>query len=94
MDFVNFLRGYINECHDTLIQPICTILLNPLIHSDDFKFIKKLLNPHLCTTLVLEQYNYIISVYELSLLPQPQVRREITYIKNDENKIFLYVLQS
>lgn len=84
MDFVNFLRGYINKCPDTLIQPICTILLNPVIHSDDFTFIKKnLLNPHLSTRLVLEQYSYIISVYELSLLPQPQVRREITDIKND-----------
>ena len=44
---------------------------------------KNLLNPHLYTTLLLDQYSYIISVYELSLLPQPQVRREITDIKND-----------
>ena len=85
MEFVNFLRNYISRCPDTLIEPICTILLNPCIHSTDFTFIKKnLLNPHIASPLLLGQYTYIIAVYELSLLPPPKkLKREITDIKND-----------
>jgi len=84
MQFVNFLRDYIGRCPDTLIQPICSIFLNPCIHSKDFNFIKKnLLNPHISSPLLLDQYTYIIAVYELSLLPPPQLSRELTDIKND-----------
>ncbi len=84
MDFVTFLRNYISRCPNTLIEPICSILLNPCIHSTDFNFIKKnLLNPHISTTLLLEQYKYIIAVYELSLLPPPQLTKDLTDIKNE-----------
>jgi len=84
MEFVNFLRDYISRCPNTLIEPICTILLNPCIHSTDFNFIKKnLLNPHISSPLLLDQYKYIIAVYELSRLPPPQLTKEITDIKND-----------
>lgn len=84
MDFVTFLRNYISRCPNTLIEPICSILLNPCIHSTDFNFIKKnLLNPHISTPLLLEQYTYIIAVYELSRLPPPQLTKDLTDIKNE-----------
>jgi len=84
MEFITFLRNYISRCPNTLIEPICSILLNPCIHSTDFNFIKKnLLNPHISTTLLLEQYKYIIAVYELSLLPPPQLTKDLTDIKNE-----------
>ena len=84
MEFITFLRNYISRCPNTLIEPICSILLNPCIHSTDFNFIKKnLLNPHLSSPLLLDQYKYIIAVYELARLPPPQLTKEITDIKNE-----------
>ena len=83
MDFVLFLRNYINTCDDTLVQPICCILLDPVIHSKSFKVIKNtLLNPHLYSKLLIDQYTYIIAVFELSKLPPPQLQRQ-TDLKND-----------
>ena len=85
MDFCLFLRDYISRCPNTLIEPICSILLNPCIHSTDFNFIKKnLLNPHIASQLLIDQYKYIIAVYELSLLPPPKkLKRDLTDIKNE-----------